>query len=117
MAGHNVRRLANEVRRAVALSDGDEPIGPELLSAEVIEAGRAMASTIPPTDGLENDLIKISPDQSLRSAVDTVERSMIERALASSGGNSAAAARTLGLSRKGFYLKRRRLNIPETVTA
>jgi DNA-binding NtrC family response regulator len=113
----NVRRLANVVRRAVALVGGNDPIGPELLPPEIIEAGRVMASAVsaPHVRLTVDNEIRIRADQPLRSAVDTLERAMMEQALAAAGGNSAAAARALGISRKGFYLKRQRLNIPDLV--
>ena len=46
----------------------------------------------------------------LNEAVEQLERRMIRDALRLSEGNIAAAARELGLSRKGLYLKMERLN-------
>jgi DNA-binding NtrC family response regulator len=40
-----------------------------------------------------------------------VEREMIQRALRDHHGSLDAAARTLGISRKGLYLKRQRLGL------
>jgi two-component system response regulator HupR/HoxA len=105
----NVRRLANEVRRAVALADGDGPIGPELLSPEVLEAGQAMASAVSPSDAVAGDEIRIRTNQPLRQAIAQLERTMIDRAFAATGGNATATARALGVSRKGLHLKRQRL--------
>jgi DNA-binding NtrC family response regulator len=45
----------------------------------------------------------------LASAVEQVERDMIQAALDRSGGNISETARTLGLTRRGLYLKLRRL--------
>jgi DNA-binding NtrC family response regulator len=50
-------------------------------------------------------------DQPLAEATEQLERAVIERALTSSGGNNDQAARILGLSRKGLYLKRQRLGL------
>ena len=46
----------------------------------------------------------------LNKAVEQLERRMIQDALRRSEGNIARAARELGLSRKGLYLKIERLN-------
>ena len=50
-------------------------------------------------------------DQPLADATDQLERAAIERALTASNGNYDLAARALGLSRKGLYLKRQRLGL------
>ena len=47
----------------------------------------------------------------LAAAVEQLERTMIARALERAGGRVDLAARALGLSRKGLYLKRQRLGI------
>jgi DNA-binding NtrC family response regulator len=49
------------------------------------------------------------PVASLAAAVDGLEREIIEATLHQSGGNISEAARTLGLTRRGLYLKLRRL--------
>jgi DNA-binding NtrC family response regulator len=46
----------------------------------------------------------------LGEAVEELERRMIQDALRRSSGNIARAAKDLGLSRKGLYLKMDRLN-------
>ena len=53
----------------------------------------------------------LDPDQTLAAATAAVERTFIRRALAVTGGRIDDAARRLGLSRKGFFLKRRRLGV------
>ena len=50
-------------------------------------------------------------DQPLAEATDQLERAAIERALTASNGNNDQAAKILGLSRKGLYLKRQRLGL------
>jgi DNA-binding NtrC family response regulator len=47
----------------------------------------------------------------LAAAVEKLEREMIDAALQRSGGNISATARTLGLTRRGLYLKMQRLSI------
>ena len=48
---------------------------------------------------------------SLASAVEQVERDMIQTALDRSRGNISETARLLGLTRRGLYLKLRRLGL------
>jgi DNA-binding NtrC family response regulator len=50
-------------------------------------------------------------DQTLAEATEQVERAVIERALAACDGRNDEAAKRLGLSRKGLYLKRQRLGL------
>ena len=47
----------------------------------------------------------------LASAVEQVERDMIQAALDRAGGNISETARVLGLTRRGLYLKMRRLGL------
>ena len=57
------------------------------------------------------------PMTSLADAVDTLERDIIEATLHQSSGNISEAARTLGLTRRGLYLKLRRLGFEGTSLA
>jgi hydrogenase-4 transcriptional activator len=52
--------------------------------------------------------IRLRLDQPLNDAVDTIERALVRRALERAKGNYENAARLLGISRKGLFLKRRR---------
>jgi DNA-binding NtrC family response regulator len=47
----------------------------------------------------------------LATAIEEVERELIQAALNGSGGNISQAARVLGLTRRGLYLKLRRLGL------
>jgi hydrogenase-4 transcriptional activator len=47
----------------------------------------------------------------LASAVEEVERDLIQAALDRSSGNISETARVLGLTRRGLYLKMRRLGL------
>jgi two-component system C4-dicarboxylate transport response regulator DctD len=47
----------------------------------------------------------------LASAVEQLERNLIQAALDRAGGNISETARTLGLTRRGLYLKLRRLGL------
>jgi len=48
---------------------------------------------------------------SLASAVESLEREMIEGALERADGNISETARFLGLTRRGLYLKMQRLGV------
>ncbi|HEY4998576.1 MAG TPA: sigma-54 dependent transcriptional regulator, partial [Usitatibacter sp.] len=101
----NVRQLKNEIQRAVALSSPGGTIEPEHLSPEIdatraISIGTAMPGARPRGGRLP---------ASLASAVEDLERDLIKAALDRSGGNISETARALGLTRRGLYLKLRRL--------
>ncbi len=100
----NVRQLRNEIQRLVALSRAGQGIGPEHLSPEITSA-----SIRQHTIGQGPSAAPRVPVTSLAAAVDGLEREIIEAALHQSSGNISEAARTLGLTRRGLYLKLRRL--------
>ena len=99
----NVRQLANEIRRIVALAEPGAMLTPAHLSKEITGTRR----TVP----VEPSEFVMRLDQPLADATDQLERAAIERALTASNGNYDLAARALGLSRKGLYLKRQRLGL------
>jgi len=99
----NVRQLVNEMRRVVAYADADGTITPGMLSPE-IQASRRTVKVLP---GDEPE-IRVRLDQPLNDAVEAIERMMVVRALDRARGNYENAARLLGISRKGLFLKRRR---------
>ena len=120
----NVRQLANEIRRFVAMAEPGDTITPHELSPEL----RAATDTARPDRNDRNgrdtaehaqrnpDELAIRIDQPLSSAIEKLERAMIYRAIRDAGGRVNTAAKQLGLSRKGLFLKRRRLGInPEAV--
>jgi DNA-binding NtrC family response regulator len=102
----NVRQLQNEVRRMVALAECDSVLTPASLSPEMRRAAPRPSSrnngslelTVPLTDKLMPTLSRI-------------EREMISAALRANQGRLDAAAKALGISRKGLYLKRQRLGL------
>jgi DNA-binding NtrC family response regulator len=102
----NVRQLASELRRVAVLAEPDSAIQPALLS-ELILAGPPREA--PPAEG--EPTVTIPIDQSLERALEAVERTMIARALDRAHGRVDDAARLLGISRKGLFLKRRRYGI------
>ena len=97
----NVRQLKNEIQRAVALSPNGGTIEPGHLSPEIMTTRLAGAS-------LTGGRRMIQP-ANLAATVEQVEREMIQATLDRTGGNISETARTLGLTRRGLYLKLRRL--------
>jgi DNA-binding NtrC family response regulator len=83
----NVRELENVLERALILA-GDGAIGPE----HVVTAPRAGARS-----GRAAELLGEG------FALDDLERELIQAALARAGGNKAAAARLLGVTRRRLY--------------
>ena len=104
----NVRQLANELRRLVALGEAGGILMPEHLSKEIAASRR----TIPPSerDLTQNEFV-VRLDQPIVAAMEHVERTMIQNALKLTNNRMEEAAQLLGLSRKGLYLKRQRLGI------
>jgi hydrogenase-4 transcriptional activator len=98
----NVRQLRNEVQRAVAMASPGGLISPDLLSPVFTTALER------PSEGSSRSHAR---GTSIASAVETLEREMIEGALARSAGNISETARSLGLTRRGLYLKMQRLGV------
>jgi DNA-binding NtrC family response regulator len=97
------------MRRAVALAESGAVLMPEHLSPRLAASRRTVpAGQRPPTPA---ELL-VRRDQPLNAAVEHVERALIMDALRVHG-SVEEAARALGLSRKGLYLKRQRLKIDE----
>jgi DNA-binding NtrC family response regulator len=61
--------------------------------------------------GPREDEVVVSLREKLQPTVARIEREMIQLALRDHRNNLDAAARALGLSRKGLYLKRQRLGL------
>ncbi len=104
----NVRQLANEIRRMAALAERDQILMPDHLSTEIAASRRTVRPSERP---LEVNEIAVRIDQPLTAAAEHLERAMVLNALRASKGRVEDAARRLGLSRKGLYLKRVRLGI------
>jgi len=101
----NVRQLQHELQRIVALAEPNSTLLPDMISEEIlgalpllrpIPAGREMA---------------VSLNEKLPSAIARIECEMIKVALRDNRGKVDAAAKALGISRKGLYLKRQRLGL------
>jgi two-component system response regulator HupR/HoxA len=96
----NVRQLQNELRRMVALAEPEAVLTPRALSPEI-----GSTRTEPVASAASTRADKLSP------TLARIERDMIKVALREHHGNMEAAAKALGISRKGLYLKRQRLGL------
>ena len=100
----NIRQLLNELRRMIALADMNAILTPASLSADVAGAADDAAAgrdgTFVPAAGA-----KLNP------TLARIEREMIRAALQAHHGKMNAAAKALGISRKGLYLKRQHLGL------
>ncbi len=101
----NVRQLKNEIQRAVALSAPGGTIEPSHLSPEI--GTTRLPGTTPISTGRPHP--RTSPN--LAAAIEQIEREMIQAALDTTAGNISETARVLGLTRRGLYLKMRRLGL------
>jgi DNA-binding NtrC family response regulator len=96
----NVRELENALGRALVLA-GTEPIAPSHLPPSLARTGEVTAGSI-----LDDLLV---PEFSL----DALERDLIQHALVKAGGNKAAAARLLGITRRRLYSRLESLSEPD----
>ena len=101
----NVRQLCNEIQRVVARAEDGLVITAEHLSPEL----RLMAGPATPPGSvatLSGPSVTVPlQDVTLADALAEVERRMIAEALRKHNGNISRAARELGLTRRGLYLK------------
>ncbi len=98
----NVRQLCNEIQRTVARSEDGAVITPEQLSPEL---KRTSSPTAPSAAAIASVPQATLQTGTLAEALAEVERRMIADALRRHGGNISRAARELGLTRRGLYLK------------
>ena len=108
----NVRQLTNELRRLVALSEEDEQ-----LDIEHLAHGIRNANAKPALNRADGSSLTLHLDRELQDLYDDLERAAIARAMSLSRQNQAESARRLGITRKGLYLKRKRLGLLEDTTA
>jgi hydrogenase-4 transcriptional activator len=108
----NVRQLRNELQRAVAMAPAGGTIGPEHLSADLTAAAPNTQPGVP-------SRVSLRGGQTLASVVDEIERDLIREMMSRHRGNISETARALGLTRRGLYLKLRRLGLeasPDVIT-
>ncbi|HEV2884179.1 MAG TPA: sigma 54-interacting transcriptional regulator [Pyrinomonadaceae bacterium] len=106
----NVRQLCNEIQRVVARAEDGTVLTPEHLSPELKK------TSAPATPSSATSTIASMPGSALQNvtladALAEVERRMIADALRKHGGNISRAARELGLTRRGLYLKLERYQL------
>jgi DNA-binding NtrC family response regulator/tetratricopeptide (TPR) repeat protein len=102
----NVRQLANEIRRIAALMESGARTTTNDLSNHI---QLASAKGIRVQECTPHITVRI--DQPLDQATTLLESEMIKHALKITGGLVTPAASSLGISRKGLYLKRVRLGL------
>jgi DNA-binding NtrC family response regulator len=103
----NLRQLANEVNRMVAMAEPDSALTAAHLSAEIQATRRTIGAAVPDSE------LRVSLDQPLPAAVEFLERTMVQMALERAKGRLEEAAKILGISRKGLFLKRRRWGLQQ----
>jgi DNA-binding NtrC family response regulator len=104
----NIRELANEVRRVVAMADDGATLGARDLAPDILRRWNERPIGGTTESGEIVPVIQVRLDQPLGQAIREVEEHFIDHALAATGGRVTEAAGILGLSRKGLFLKRRR---------
>jgi len=95
----NARQLENEVKRLVA-SVRAKTITEEQITLQTPSQASQAATEFRPEQG-----------QSLFTAIDALERHMIQEALKQTGGNKLKAAQALGLSRQGLIKKLKKFDL------
>ncbi|HEV2765411.1 MAG TPA: sigma-54 dependent transcriptional regulator, partial [Pyrinomonadaceae bacterium] len=112
----NVRQLTNEIQRIVARAEDSTVITPEHLSPDLRRTAPASLgpSAVSPTafnPGLAGPGDPSRQGLTLAAALAEVEQKMIAEALRRHNNNISRAARELGLTRRGLYLKLERYGI------
>jgi DNA-binding NtrC family response regulator/tetratricopeptide (TPR) repeat protein len=100
----NVRQLCNEIQRIVARSEDGTVLTPDQLSPELRRTSGPLSAphSITPLNAVTGASVQ---NLTLSDALAELERRMIGEALRKHGGNISRAARELGLTRRGLYLK------------
>ncbi len=119
----NVRELAHMIERAVLLTRGDSIVDADLqIPGRKVKFARASSQELrasgsspviaikatEPTTVVNAPAIPLSDTLDLRSALENLERQLIDRALTKAGGNRTEAAALLGLNRTTLVEKLRK---------
>jgi two-component system response regulator HupR/HoxA len=108
----NVRQLCNEIQRAVARSEDTTVITPDHLSPELRRISATVSAPgVAPAHGAATPAAVSGEGVTLAEAMAELERRMIAEALRKHSGNISRAARELGLTRRGLYLKLERYSL------
>lgn len=100
----NVRELQNEIRRAMAISDG-AVLGPELLSPRLLRAAQAQEQE---TGGAATESTEASSGETssqLKHHLERIEAQLIRESMLRHKGNKTHVAEELGLTRVGLRMK------------
>jgi transcriptional regulator with PAS, ATPase and Fis domain len=95
----NIRQLENEIERAVTLADDNSVIKTSDLSEEIFHFQE------------NTETINMLENQSLKEAVEKLEKQMILKTLEETGWNQTQTAKKLKLSRQGLIKKMHRYEI------
>jgi transcriptional regulator with GAF, ATPase, and Fis domain len=112
----NVRELRNILERAAILCDGGL-ITTEHLAIVPLAPPQAVVREVPPDDTGESEDAKGAPRAADGAPgtgpenLQTLERTLIERALQKARFNKSQAAKQLGLSRRQLYIRMRRYDL------
>jgi DNA-binding NtrC family response regulator len=101
----NVRQLQNELHRIVALAEPGSTILPDAINEDII-AALPIARPAP-----RHPEIAVPLNGKLQPTLERIEGEMIKAALREHHGRVEDAAKALGISRKGLYLKRLRMGL------
>lgn len=107
----NIRQMLNEVRRAVAMAHDGDTLTAHDLAPEIARPWQERPVAVRPGPTAPGVFVRL--DQPLGQAIRQVEEAFIQRAMDVTGGRVTDAAKILGLSRKGLFLKRRRRKLTE----
>ncbi len=107
----NVRQLCNEVQRVVARAEDGMIITPDHLSPELKRTSAPISAPAGSVTSINSAGAPTDEGMTLGDAMADLERRMIAEALRKHGGNISRAARELGLTRRGLYLKLERYQL------
>jgi hydrogenase-4 transcriptional activator len=107
----NVRQLCNEVQRVVARAEDGMMITPDHLSPELKRTSAPITAPAASVTTLPSAATVMSEGLTLADAMADLERRMIAEAMRKHKGNISRAARELGLTRRGLYLKLERYQL------
>jgi two-component system, NtrC family, response regulator HydG len=103
----NVRELRNVIERACLLSDG------KMLNERDVLAAMPPAIDTPTPPVLIESALAASASTWDPAFLTNAQRTQVEQALQEAGGNKAAAARLLGISRRSMFRWVKRLNLSQ----
>ena len=103
----NVRELRNVIERACLLSDG------KMLSERDVLTAMPPAIDTPTPEVLTESALPASASTWDPNFLTNAQRSQVEQALRQTGGNKAAAARLLGISRRSMFRWVKRLDLSQ----